>query len=118
MNQKSLEAVASKLNGVRQNSKYKRNFPKSLWEDIFGLIKEFSLSKVCSQLNLNRGYVLKKLRGQSSLIKPQELKFQKVFISPQQEETVVIELFHSDLRARIEGPISCVRALKDLLRGG
>ena len=118
MNQTTLEAVAIKLNEVRQNSKYKRNFPKSLWEDIFRLIKEFSLSKVCNQLNLDQGYVLKKLGSQSPLIKPKELKFQEVFIPPQQEETVVIELFHSDLRARIEGPISCVRVLKDLLREG
>jgi hypothetical protein len=116
MNEKSLEAVAIKLNEVRQNPKYKRNFPKSLWEDIFELIRELSLSKVCDRLKLDQGYVLKKLGSQSSLIGPKELKFQEVFVPSQHQETVTIELFHSDLRAKIQGPPSCIGALKNLFR--
>jgi len=118
MSQKSLEAIASKLNEVRQNPKYKKNFPKSIWEDIFELIGELSLPKVCEQLKLEPGYVLKKLGGQSPLINSKEVKFQEVFIPPQEEGKVVIELFHSKLRARVEGPISCIRVLKDLLEEG
>ena len=111
MSQKSLEAVAIRLNEIRKNPKYKKNFPKSIWREIFELIRKLSLSKVCSHLHLDQGYVLKKLGDQSLPINANKPKFQEVFISPQEEEKVVIELFHSDLRARIEGPISCVRVL-------
>ena len=118
MSQTSLEAVAIRLKEIRQNPKYKRNFPKRIWEDIFELVRENSLSKVCDRLKLDQGYVLKKLGGQNLLTNSKELKFQEVFVPPQKEETVVIELFHSNMRARVEGPISCVRVLKDLLGEG
>ena len=111
-----LEAVAMQLNEIRQNPKYKRKFPKTIWGNIFELIKALSLAKVCNYLNLDPGYVKKKFKTQHSLMSSKNLKFQEVFIAPAEQERVVVELFHFDLKAKIEGPISCIKELKALFK--
>ena len=136
----SLENVRDRLLQARLDPKFKRQFPKILWEDIFSLIKEHSFDTVCRELALSPDFLSKKLgetvsekrestiRGTTACHQdassrkleetaPKEPAFREVFLEPL-SATVIIEISRFDLKVRIEGPISCIDSLKTLFREG
>jgi len=131
----SIENVRDRLTQARNNPKRRRNFPKDLWRDIFSLIREYSFTEICQKLELSPYLVANKIGEKPSkdensvgcrkntpyseppLKTEKEVAFREVFCSPPPPPTnIVIEISRLDLRARIEGPISCLDALKGLFK--
>ena len=109
----SLENVRDRLHKARSTPKFKKNFPPELWKDIFALVKEHSAEKVCCALNLNPSLLSTKMKAHL----PEKPQFREVFLEPPSSARVVIEVSRFDLKARIEGPISCIESLKTLFTG-
>lgn len=140
----SLEYVREELSRARNNPSSKNRFSKKLWDDIFSLIKIYSFNVVCKELNLCRYFLAKKIKMTQTIRNEGQLgengnAFKNSHISRQAEITptavkkpvfreipfeplpnhdhIVIELTQLDLKARIEGPSSCLESLIPLFRG-
>lgn len=111
----SLEEVLSTLISLRQDAMTRRRFPKALWEAIIRLTKTHPLNEICQHLQINPIYLKRKmLQAQRS----EPLDFHEVTVHNVPSDTIVIELdSHSGLKARIQGPISCLSCLNQLFGG-
>ena len=115
----SIENVSLRLTKARNNPIFRKKFPKELWNDILSLIKEHSFETVCKRLNLSPRLVSRKIVESSS----RELRFKEVTLTPSKGHSstdgqVIIEISKSDIKARIEGPVSCVASLTSLFKEG
>lgn len=139
----SLEYVREELSQARNNPSSKNRFSKKLWDDIFSLIKIYSFNVVCKELNLCKYFLAKKIKMTQTIRKKtqfgeNENAFKNSHSSHQKEITaaakkpvfreipfeplqnhdhIVIELTQLDLKARVEGPSSCLTSLISLFRG-
>ena len=116
MDKTSFNSIREQLQRARNDPKLRRNFPKELWNAIFSLIERSSLETVSKELALDLTLLKKKVaRLTTSQSFP---SFQEVLLKPPSSNPVVIELTYLNLKARIEGPISCLETIKDLFREG
>jgi hypothetical protein len=109
----SIEEIRSTLTRLRENPNTRRNFPRELWDSIIQLTKIHSIEEVCSQLKINPLYLKRKI----DQLKEKTLEFREISIqSPlTTSESVSIELSAtSGLKAKIQGPISCLNYLQKL----
>ena len=134
----SLEHVREEISRARSNPSFKNKFPKKLWDDIFSLIKIYSSNVVCEELNLCKYFLAKKIRKTQAVRKKEQLGenshmprqddtsrslpkkpvFREIPFEPlPNHDRIVIELTQLDLKAKIEGPSSCLDSLIPLFRG-
>ena len=110
----SLEEIFSILKGLRQEAKTKRKFPIALWEAIIRFTESRPVDEVCDYLQINPVYLKRKML---QLRKPGIIDFHEVAIQDMLPTTVIIELHsNSGLKAKIQGPISCLNCLNQLFR--
>ena len=112
----SLEQVHAVLMRVRQDPKTRRRYPKSLWDSIIHLTFTHPLKEVCQYLHINTTCLKRKIRESQEST---DLDFVE-FTQPSQSSSadiVVIELAsESGLRAKIQGPLSCLNCIHMLFR--
>jgi hypothetical protein len=117
--QKSLEEVQASLKALRENPNFRNRFPKKIWDSIINLTKALPLQDVCRQLEIQPAYLKRKIQ-QSQKAPSDAIDFKEVLCGVQgpQLDTVVIELMSdSGLRARIQGPSTCLNCLSSLFGG-
>ena len=105
--------ILSILDRLRQDPNTRRRFPRELWDSIIQLTKIYSIEEVGRQLHINPVYLKRKIHQS----KEQELEFREISIqaSPPVSDMVTIELNSAaGLKARIQGPISCLNYLHKL----
>lgn len=112
----SLEEIHSTLTHLRQKSTTRQKFPKELWEAIIRLIQIHPIEKICERLKISPAYLKRKIRqSQASPI----IDFQEIsrHLHGAHSDTIVIELsLDSGLKAKIQGPLSCLNCLHSLFR--
>jgi hypothetical protein len=108
----TLEDVHATLTSLRQEVTGRRKFPKELWNSIIRLTKIYSVAEVCRHLEINPAYLKRKIhQSQQS----PSLDFEEISIQSPNLDIVVIELnSNSGLRAKIQGPVSCLGYLQSL----
>jgi hypothetical protein len=108
----SLEEIFSILKGLRQEAGTRRKFPIALWEAIIRFSETRSLDEVCDYLQINPVYLKRKIL---QLRKSSTIDFHEIATQDMLPTTVIIELqSNSGLKARIQGPISCLNCLNQL----
>lgn len=113
----SIENVCERLIEARNNPSFRKNFPRDLWNDIFSLVKQYSFNTVCEKLNLSPALLSRKIAERSS----SQLNFKEVTLShseqfSQTDDQVVVEVSKADIKARIEGPVSCLSFLSSIFK--
>ena len=108
----TLKCISANLNALRQDPKTRRKFPQKFWDSLFQLAKTLPLNEICQQLDLNPVYVKNKM----SQYQQENLDFFECAFSDALTATVIIELSVGELRAKIQGPVSCIDRLSALLR--
>lgn len=108
----SLKQLQATLASLRQDHTARRRFPKEVWNSIINLTKSFSIDEVAETLHIHPAYLKRKIAKSSSAA----FDFQEVSIqSP--PDMIFIELESpSGLKAKIQGPISCLNSLQLLFR--
>lgn len=110
----SLEEIFSILKGLRQEAETRRKFPIALWEAIIRFTETHPLNEICQYLQISPIYLKRKML---QMRKPSTLDFYEVAVQDMLPTTVIIELHsNSGLKARIQGPISCLNCLNQLFR--
>lgn len=113
---KTLEEIHAALKILRERPGSRRRFPKQLWDSILELAKIYPHKEICRQLEIHSVYLKRKI--QKSHNSPKGLDFQEVFCEPSGGhlvDAVVIELTSkSGLKAKIQGPSSCLSYLSSL----
>jgi DNA-binding transcriptional regulator YdaS (Cro superfamily) len=108
----TLEEIHATLTSLRQQVTGRRKFPKELWSTIIRLTKTYSIAEISQRLEISPAYLKRKIH--QSQPSP-SLDFQEVSIQGPNLGTVVIELDSSSgLRAKIQGPVSCLSCLQSL----
>ena len=110
------EEIQATLTQLRQDPMTRRRFPKELWESIISLTQVYPIAKVCNRLNINPVYLKRKMHQSQ---KPIQLDFQEIsqHIKEVCPDTIVIELSSdSGLKARVQGPLSCLNCLQSLFK--
>jgi hypothetical protein len=109
----TLNKILAELTQLRTQEPKPRKYPQALWKAILSAVSMHSVREVSQRLNISYSYLKKKLN------KPEQLAtadFKEICLSRAPLGEVVIELFSkSDLRAKIQGPASCLSYLKLLL---
>lgn len=116
---KSLEEVQASLKTLRENPNFRNRFPKKIWNSIIALTKVHPLKELCRQLEIQPAYLKRKMQ-QSQYAPSDAIDFKEVFCGVQGThlDNVVIELMSdSGLRARIQGPSTCLNCLFSLFGG-
>ncbi len=107
----SLEEIQSTLSRLRQDPNTKNKFPRQLWNSIIHLTKTRSSEEVCRLLHIQPAYLKHKMQQRQET----SLEFHEISIKSAPEETVMIELYEkSSLRAKIQGPVTCLNYLQQL----
>lgn len=113
---KTLEEICLALKIMREKPASRRRFPKQLWDAIFELTKIYSHQEICRRLKVQPAYLKQKI--QKSQNHSNDLEFQEIVCKPVEgcfTDTVVIELISaSGLKAKIQGPSSCLKHLSEL----
>lgn len=113
---KTLEEIRVALKTLRERPGSRRRFPKQLWDSIFELVRIHPHHEICRHLEIHPAYLKRKIQKSQSY--PKSLDFQEVFCEPlggQLIDAVVIELTSkSGLKAKIQGPASCLSHLSSL----
>lgn len=114
---KTLEEIHAALKILRGRPGSRRRFPKQIWDSILELAKIHPRQEICRQLEIHPVYLKRKIQKSQNSSKC--LDFQEVFCEPRGEHlAVVIELTSkSGLKAKIQGPSSCLSHLSSLFRG-
>lgn len=104
--------IAIRLAEIRQQAKTKQKFPQELWDAIISLTQSYSIQEVSKRLNINPSYLKRKIRD---FLPIRELDFSEVPVQNICSGMVSVELFSdSGLRAKIQGPPSCLSYLTTL----
>lgn len=112
MNADPIEEVYKTLVSLRQNPTTKKKFPCETWDAIIQLTKIYSHEEVCRRLELAPGLLKRKIQQRMAPMEFHEISLKN--ISP---ETVTIELISQNgIQAKIQGPLSCLNCLQQLLR--
>lgn len=117
---KTLEEIHTTLKILRGNPSFRNRFPKQLWDTIIELTKVIPFQEVCRQLKIQPAYLKRKIQ-QSQNIPSNTVDFHEISYGIQDShlaDAVVIELISdSGLRARIQGPSTCLNCLSSLFGG-
>lgn len=111
----TIEEVQLALKNLRSNPGTRRKFPPQFWDSIIRLTQMYSLKDICQRLNIDRAYLSRKI---SQLGNVEGIDFQEISLNSQSVcSDVVIELFSvSGLKAKIQGPLSCLNYLQSLFK--
>jgi len=111
----TIEEVQVALEMLRSNPGTRRKFPKQIWDSIIRLTQMYSIKEICRRLNIDRAYLSRKIPQSRNV---EQVDFQEISLHSQNVRSdVVIELFSvSGLRAKIQGPSSCLTCLQSLFR--
>ncbi|MCB1212967.1 MAG: hypothetical protein KDK40_01590 [Chlamydiia bacterium] len=116
-----LEEIYTTLKNLREKPGFRKKFPRKVWESIIQLAKTLSFHEVCQRLKIHPAYLKRKIKQLNEKTSSDPLDFQELSYriqNPLLIDTVVIELTsHSGLKARIEGPSTCLKHLSSLFRG-
>ena len=117
---KTLEEIHTTLKTLRGSPSFRNRFPKKLWDSIIELTKVLPFQELCRQLEIQPAYLKRKMQ-QSQNIPLDTIDFQEISYGIQGThftDVVVIELISdSGLRARIQGPSTCLNCLPSLFGG-
>jgi hypothetical protein len=117
---KTIEEIHTTLQKVRGNSNFRNKFPKQIWNEIIELTKDVPFQDVCRQLEIQPAYLKRKMQ-QLHNNNPDVIDFQEISCNIQDStitDAVVIELISdSGLRAKIQGPSTCLNFLSSLFGG-
>jgi hypothetical protein len=113
MNADPVEEVRTKLVLLRQNPTTKKKFPPEVWDAIIQLTKTYSHEEICHRLQLASGLLRRKIKQCMELVEFHEIPLKNI-----SSETVTIELVSKNgIQAKIQGSLSCLNFLQQLLRG-
>lgn len=113
MSADSIEDICATLTHLRQNPATKKSFPLETWDAIIQLTKTYSPKEVCQRLQLNPCLLKRKIKQRMA-----SMEFREIPLTNVSSESVVIELISkSGLQAKIQGPLSCLNYLQQLLGG-
>lgn len=107
------QEIETTLTRLRQQTKTRQRFPKEIWDTIIQLTKTYSVQIVSLRLNISPSYLKRKIQGSHET---SSLDFREIS-SPTQEfsNMVYIEITSdSGVRAKIQGPPSCMNFLSTL----
>lgn len=107
--------IENRLRLIRQQAKPQRGFPQDIWDTIIRLTETHPISIVSRRLSISPVYLKQKIKKSH---KTAAIDFSEIPSLPTMHaETVSIELI-SDLgmRAKIQGPASCLNYLSVLFR--
>lgn len=108
-----IEEIHAALVRLRQNPTTKKKFPSETWDAIIQLTKTHSHKEICRRLQLNPSLLKRKIRQSAPVMGFREISFQNI-----PSDTVVIELISKKgMKAKIQGPLSCLNCLQQLLGG-
>lgn len=117
---KTLEEIHAILATLRESSSFRNKFPKKIWNSIIELTKTLPLQEVCRRLNIQPAYLKRKIQ-QLQNTHSETIDFQEVSFGTHETlptDDVVIELISiSGLKARIQGPSTCLTYLTSLFGG-
>jgi transposase len=112
----TLEEIKAILEGFRQESTTRQKFPKELWEAILHLTKVHSIQEIGKRLKISPSYLKRKIsQSQAS----PTIDFQEISYPLQggHSDSIIIELsLNSGLKAKIQGPLSCLSCLQTLFK--
>ena len=113
MNADPIEEVRTTLMLLRKNPKTKKRFPSEIWDTIIKLTKTHSHEEICQRLQIAPGLLKRKIRQRKASMEFHEISLNNVSV-----EIVTIELISKNgIQAKIQGPLSCLSCLQQLLRG-
>lgn len=111
----TLEEILETLTILRSKNETRRKFPQDTWDSIIRLTKVLPLGKVCARLKINPSYLKQKIHQSAEALDFQEISTQ---VQHPCFDTVLIELStKSELKAKIQGPSSCLNFLLPLFEG-
>jgi AraC-like DNA-binding protein len=111
----SFDEIEIALMNIRKQAKTKQKFPQELWNAIIGLTKTHSIQEVSQRLNISPTYLKRKIRMSRE---SSPLDFREISLQNTCSEMVSIELISNfGIKAKIQGPPSCLSYLGALLRG-
>lgn len=126
----SIKELQERVKKARLNPCCQTRFPKELWEDISLLSKAIPLQTIAKELRFDLSFLRKKIEEYSDtflinpsssptqtqqIVEEEKIEFQELLLqSPR--EMVSIELIRDNLKAKIEGPISCLSSLHALFK--
>jgi|ERR1041384_607121 hypothetical protein len=111
-----LEEIHHTLTQLRTSKTHK--FPQELWDSIIRLTEIYPVEHVCQYLKIQPAYLKRKICSKE-VNQSQDLDFQEVTcpVKSVYPDTIVIELSsHNGLRAKIQGPLSCLNCLSSLFK--
>ena len=100
----------AKIEKLRQGHKRHQRYPKEFWEGIAQLAKGKPLQDICRQFHLTFPYVKRKLTKLQPTATFATLDFCELSLD-RGARTVIIELESGKLKAKIQGPVSCIEQL-------
>lgn len=107
----AIEDICETLVHLRQNPATKRRFPSETWDAIIQLTKTYSREVICRRLQLAPALLKRKIEKQMASV-----EFHEIPIHHIPTETIIIELTaRNGIRAKIQGPLSCLNCLQQLL---
>ena len=113
MNADPIEEIRATLTRLRQNPATKKRFPSETWDAIIQLTKTYSHQEVCQQLQLNLCLLKRKIKQRVASTEFREIPLINISL-----ETVIIELITKNgMQAKIQGPLSCLNCLQQILGG-
>lgn len=108
-----IEEIRTTLVLLRQNPTTKRRFPSETWDAIIQLTKAYSHEEICQRLQISSALLKRKIRQRKA-----PMEFHEVSLKTISPEIVTIELISQNgIQAKIQGSLSCLNCLQQLLRG-
>lgn len=106
-----IEEVRAALILARQNPATKRKFLTETWDAVIQLAQTHSHQELCQRLQLDPALLKRKIEQRRPSIEFHELSLQNI-----SSERITIELISKKgMRAKIEGPLSCLNCLPQLM---
>ena len=107
--------VESTITRLRQQSTTRQRFPQDVWDAIIQLTKTYSVREVALRLNISPSYLKQKIQESH---KSSSLDFREISSPVQERSNIVYVELASDcgVRAKIQGPPSCLNFLITLFR--